>query len=293
MKNATAITDAQLGTFTVILEGEDSELLLEAIKSYMVNPTEGSIVTSLEFVDSPTNDATGTLLVTLNNEGEISTLVVPAQYGLFTEGVDEDIYLMQGTWRDGTFEVEESNNPNQDPTLVFSGALGTFVYGVQTTQAQLDSFVNGLAELGGVKSANYTGATGFGADVSLDINFTDRTWTGTFNNGIDTASDLQFGPESLGTAAVTGKLGFTATGSISGTTLNATNISAGDLNVNFGNDSYTRTISGEVNATFFGSSAQGIGGSADITKQFYEKKKGVVTSFEGEHTTTFAAEYEP
>lgn len=217
---------------------------------------------------------------------------MPAQNGLFTEGVDDDIYMMQGTWRDGSFETQQSNNPNQDPTLLFSGTLGTFVYGVETTQSQLDGFVNGLTALGGFKTATYTGSTGFGADVSLNVNFTNQTWTGTFNGGIDTTSDLQFGPESLGSAAVIGKLGFTAAGSITGTTLNATNISAGDLNVSFGNDDYTRTISGEVNATFFGSSAQGIGGSAEITKQFYEKDKGVVSSFDAEHVTTFATEYD-
>ncbi|EAR62428.1 hypothetical protein MED92_15363 [Oceanospirillum sp. MED92] len=269
-----------------MLNSEEAQLLLATIKAFTINPNGGGSITSLEFVDPPTTDANGTLLVSIDQgDGRISTLAVPAQYGLFTENVS-DVYMFQGTWRDGSFTTQETRNPNDDDRILFDGHLGTFVYGVETTQAQLNSFVDSLA----VKTATYTGATGFGADVTLNLNFTAQTWTGTFNGGVDTTSELQFGPENLGTAAVIGHIGFTATGTISGTNITSSSISANDLSVSFGNQDFTRTISGTVDATFYGSEAQGIGGIADINKQFYEKDGPDITSFDGKHITTFATE---
>ncbi|WP_415896788.1 hypothetical protein [Neptuniibacter sp. QD57_21] len=278
------MSDPRLGTFTILLGEGDADDLLAAIQSFTVNPDGADEIVSMEFIEPPEVGDDGTLLVRImgEEEGEISTLVVPAEYGIFTQGEDDQVYMFQGTWRDGSFTLNPPpGNSPKDPTYVLDGALGTFVYGIGTTLDQYNNYVDGLGEN---VTATYTGATGFGASVQLEIDFSNGgSWEGVFNGGADGA--LQFGPS----GAVIGELGFTASGYIDETTLISDTISAGDLNVKIKGVDYERNIYGSVEATFYGSEAQGVGGSADITKEFYNKDG---SSFDAKHVTTFAAERE-
>lgn len=127
---------------------------------------------------------------------------------------------------------------------------------VQGTATSLDS----LQALAGVTSATYNGsfAGNKKARVTLNVNFSDSSWGGTFN----TKSN-----QKMGTLTVSG-------GTIDGTNLlaDASSISTNVKKMNI--------TDGSVNASFFGDNAQAIAGVVDVSGTFKNQEKRFTDVFD-------------
>ena len=108
--------------------------------------------------------------------------------------------------------------------------------------------LNQLQKLAGISSATYSGHMYWGGQVSLNVNFKNASWNGTF----DTDGYFYNQHNNAGTLTV-------QNGTINGANLNASlaNIS-----------SDTATLSkGSIEGSFFGDSAQQLAGIVDVTSQ--------------------------
>jgi hypothetical protein len=168
--------------------------------------------------------------------------------------------------------------------------LGSFVFGITSTlddltalQAELDA-MNSFSELSGDLVAEYRGHSAWGAGVQLSVNFSNQTWGGSFNGGQD-GQVMAYASEN-GTTIV-GQVGF----NIDGGTINGVNLNA-DSNALSALDG---TVSGNVNASFFGDNAGEIGGVADIVKTQTVAQPNIVSEniagyVDAVHVTTFSAD---
>ncbi|MDO6592629.1 transferrin-binding protein-like solute binding protein [Neptuniibacter sp. 1_MG-2023] len=167
--------------------------------------------------------------------------------------------------------------------------LGSFVFGITSTlddltalQAELDA-MNSFSELSSNLVAEYRGHSAWGAGVQLSVNFSNQTWGGSFNGGQD-GQVMAYASEN-GTTIV-GQVGF----NIDGGTINGVNLNA-DSNALSALDG---TVSGNVNASFFGDNAGEIGGVADIVKTQTVTQPSVVSEniagyTDAVYVTTFSA----
>lgn len=130
------------------------------------------------------------------------------------------------------------------------------IYGVwgKTTSAQdMSNLLNGNAQ------ASYSGNT-FAADgsstgnVKMTVNFGASTFVASFNNEIDSYG-VRVETTASGGKQLQGPVGFRAEGAITGSTFQASKLSAQD-----------GTVTGVVKGAFFGSQAAAAGGVVDITK---------------------------
>ena len=113
----------------------------------------------------------------------------------------------------------------------------------------------------GEVTARYEGYTGNGADypdtdVVINVDFTNATWSGSWNGGETDESDVDRYTDSRGIDYISGEVGFNASGTIEGINISADTITANDSD----------NISGTVDGSFFGDQAQVLGGVSDITK---------------------------
>ena len=183
------------------------------------------------------------------------------------------------------FWISSANNLDEGYVQSY---LGSFVYGTTSTLDSLSALKSELASLDSFAQFNnqviatYIGHTALGAGVNLNINFTDNTWGGSFNNGYDTRVTAY---NSSNGASVTGHVGF----DINGGTIDGVNLHAGSSALSAKDGS----VNGSVTASFFGPSASEIGGVADIVKTTSEvtpaKHQQPKTSYENAaHVTTFS-----
>jgi hypothetical protein len=160
--------------------------------------------------------------------------------------------LSHGFWLSG------ADNADADFIQAY---LGSFVFGTTSTLNDLSSLqsklggMNEFSEFASSLVASYKGHTALGARVRLNINFSDKTWGGSFNRGRD-GQVMAYASEN-GTSII-GHVGF----DIEGGTISGINLNAGSdaLSARDG------TVTGAVTATFFGEGANEIGGVADIVK---------------------------
>ncbi|MAY42126.1 transferrin-binding protein-like solute binding protein [Neptuniibacter sp. UBA6509] len=156
------------------------------------------------------------------------------------------------------FWISSANNLDEG---YIQSYLGSFVYGTTSTLDDLSSLKNELGSLDNFAQFNnqivatYIGHTALGAGVNLNINFTDNTWGGSFNNGYDTRVTAY---SSANGTSVTGHVGF----DINGGTIDGVNLVAGSSALSAKDGS----VNGSVTASFFGPNASEIGGVADIEK---------------------------
>ena len=138
------------------------------------------------------------------------------------------------------------------------GSIQTsFIYGESTGLADLNAL-----NVGNVQ-ANYNGAMINSAFVNLSsvsqvavaVDFGAATWSGSWNGGAD-SSGVTTSLSSDGVNVLSGRVGFNASGTISGANIVSTSVSASDASA----------ISGTVNGSFFGGNAGVLAGAVDITK---------------------------
>jgi len=122
---------------------------------------------------------------------------------------------------------------------------GSFATGVTTSAEQMAA---------GAVSGTYFGTNGHtNLPVVIDVNFGDATWSGSWNGGRDGNVGVQI--DASGAKFVQGQVGFTASGVINGSNITSTQVGAVD-----------GTVTGGVNGSFFGTSAESVAGISDITK---------------------------
>lgn len=126
---------------------------------------------------------------------------------------------------------------------------GVFVAGIVTSATDMSALrANGI-------SAVYTGsAFNYGTPVTMQVNFGPGTWSGSWNNGAD-GNTWTHTPSGTTQLYVRGQVGFNASGTITGSNIQSTSVSATD-----------GAVSGMVKGSFFGSQAAALGGVVDITK---------------------------
>lgn len=144
--------------------------------------------------------------------------------------------------------------------------------------------MNSFSELSGDLVAEYRGHSAWGAGVQLSVNFSNQTLGGSFNGGLE-GHVMAYASEN-GTTVV-GQVGF----SIDGGTINGINLNA-DSNAL---SALEGTVSGTVNASFFGDNAGEIGGVADIVKTQTVAQPSIVSEniagyVDAVHVTTFSAD---
>lgn len=163
---------------------------------------------------------------------------VPA--GKFTGNINITKYVSGGV-----------DMPSQSGTAQYGEMYG--VWGLTTPAQDMADLRQSNAQ------AAYSGNT-FGADgsrtgsVKMSVNFGASTFVASFNNETD-AYGVRVEKTASGGKQLQGPVGFRAEGSITGSTFQATNLSAKD-----------GTVTGVVQGAFFGSQAAAAGGVVDITK---------------------------
>jgi len=111
-----------------------------------------------------------------------------------------------------------------------------------------------LALQGGTATYSGESRNGIFGSVNLTVNFSNGTWSGTWNGGAD--QNVFVASSSIG-PVIYGQIGFQASGTISGVNLNSTSITANDGTIGAGSI---------VKGAFFGSNAAAVGGVASIVK---------------------------
>lgn len=133
-----------------------------------------------------------------------------------------------------------------------SGQSSWGVIGYTTPTADMEA-------LRGTAQANYNGSDHYGNAVAMTVNFNggpngQGSWSGTWNGGSDGIVSTQ--PSTSGTI-LTGQVGFTAAGTIQGSTFTSTSVGTNDAR---------GSVTGFVQGAFFGPNAAAAGGVVDITK---------------------------
>lgn len=126
---------------------------------------------------------------------------------------------------------------------------GMFVAGIVTSAADMSELrANNI-------TAVYNGHAFYnGTPVTINVNFGTASWSGSWNNGAD-GSTWTHTPSGSSQQYVNGHVGFNASGTISGSNIQSTSVSATD-----------GAVSGSVRGSFYGSQAAALGGVVDITK---------------------------
>lgn len=126
------------------------------------------------------------------------------------------------------------------------------VVGVATSASDM------AALKGSNTTASYTGWDQYGDganNVQLTVNFGNSTWSGTWNGGQDGV--VQASTSGSGATVIAGQVGFSASGTVTGSNFQSTSISATDGTIGAGST---------VRGSFYGMQAAAAGGVADIIK---------------------------
>ncbi len=131
-----------------------------------------------------------------------------------------------------------------------SGTSGPYVAGIVTSATD-------MAELRAntIGATFYSGSAYQGSPVEINVTFAGAgSWEGRWNDGAD-GSTWTYTPSGTSQQYIRGQVGFIASGTVTGSNIQSTNVSATD-----------GTVSGMVKGSFFGSQAAALGGVVDITK---------------------------
>lgn len=123
------------------------------------------------------------------------------------------------------------------------------VIGYTTTDAS-------MATIRGVTNAEYNGTDHYGTNVNVKVNFNAGSWTGSWNGGGD-SNVVSTRATTSGGTMLTGGVGFTAGGTVVGSTFTSNTVGTTDPRA---------TVTGTVQGAFFGPAAAAAGGVVDITK---------------------------
>lgn len=236
--------------YTIFTDGPGSE---EGIRA-------GRIGLSLKSAEIPgAFETNGTAAYRFSDLNDPNTVVyesgeVPVKFWYLSNyasdfGVPDHIFL-------GFYPVALAEDGQSTSGMVFqlAGAIprgGPFVAGIATPLEEMANFNAGsvVAAYRGHTADNNT-------PIIINVQFGPGTWDGTWGVGGVDGSDIHIDTSSSGKKYITGDVGFTAEGTINGSNIQSTSVSAADA----------ITITGTVDGTFFGNSAEVLGGISDITK---------------------------
>ena len=168
-----------------------------------------------------------------------------------SSNLPEETQLLDGSMYTNISNYTKGVEGQREQFSSYQGRGGPVVWGYTTPDADIaalraDNF-----------TASYNGYANGGALVILDVQFGTGTWQGSWNDGKD-GKVAAYGGKADGTGKVLyGSVGFTAEGTFKGAMLQSTSVGTRDVGA---------TVSGQVNAAFYGAQAAAIGGVADITK---------------------------
>ncbi|HIV72135.1 MAG TPA: hypothetical protein H9903_14470 [Candidatus Aquabacterium excrementipullorum] len=165
-----------------------------------------------------------------------------------------------------TYEVlpDQYRSSSYDPEAVqainFKAYLATYVEGKQSQSVWgVIGYTTPAADMSALRASNaqatYSGKDFYDTPVTLNVNFGNATWNGSWNGGVDGTVATQ--AAASGGTLLTGKVGFTAVGTIQGSNFTSTSVGTNDVGA---------TVSGYVQGAFFGANAAAAGGVVDITK---------------------------
>ncbi len=217
-----------------------------------------SLPTAIELLSQVLNDGTfgmpnsGTLVRTEDGYSSLGGKGDPS-FGIYADSYYNDYFdasAVQATWYYGylsRYVAGPDGQPLQSGTQYVEG-----VAGITTSSADMSALRASGA------TATYAGydARGNSAkpNVTLNVNFGNGSFTGSFNGGAD-GNNVYTNTSEAG-PVLRGQVGFNVTsGTITGSTFKSTGLSATD-----------GTVKGAVTGAFFGPTAAAAGGVADITK---------------------------
>lgn len=136
-----------------------------------------------------------------------------------------------------------------------NNTYGFYVAGIQTPQSYLNTQ---RGEVNATYSGNSLDANGTRIPVDIAVNFSNATWSGSWNGGSDGWTNTT--TDSKGNSYVYGQVGF----KVENGTINGAQLSATSANNNL--SALDGTVKGSVQGTFFGKEAGSIGGAHNIVK---------------------------
>lgn len=182
-----------------------------------------------------------------------------------------------GSYGEGGFiysrEVKNNRDQVTESYKIFKEYLGSSAQDNQATTFELATYVRGkgqggwgvigyttpTADMAALRASNaqasYSGSDHYGTPVSMSVNFGNATWSGSWNNGSD--GDVSRQSTSSGGTVLSGQVGFTASGTVVGSTFSSNTVGTNDARA---------TVTGSVQGAFFGPNAAAAGGVVDITK---------------------------
>lgn len=184
-------------------------------------------------------------------------------YNSLLDGAEGGAYL-GGNVPDSNIPVARGNFGRWMETYIRGDSCDDECYYTRNEYTRTD----GIFVAGGVTSATdmsalrannitavYNGYAFYnGTPVAINVNFGTASWSGSWNNGAD-GSIGTYTPSGSSQQYVYGRVGFNASGTISGSNIQSTSVSATD-----------GAVSGSVKGSFYGSQAAALGGVVDITK---------------------------
>ncbi|MDO9236782.1 MAG: hypothetical protein Q7U28_12235 [Aquabacterium sp.] len=168
-----------------------------------------------------------------------------------SSNLPEETQLLDGSMYTNISNYTKGVEGQREQFSSSQGRGGPVVWGYTTSDADIAALRADKAK------ASYDGYAYGGAPVHMDVDLGLGTWTASWNDGKD-GKVAAYGGKADGTGKVLyGSVGFTAEGTIKGVMLQSTSVGTKDIGA---------TVSGQVNAAFYGMQAAAIGGVADITK---------------------------
>ena len=137
--------------------------------------------------------------------------------------------------------------------------LATYVRGKGQSSWGVIGYTTPTADMSALRASNaqasYSGNDYYGTAVTMSVNFGNATWSGTWNGGAD--GEVSSRVATSGGNILTGAVGFTASGSVVGSTFSSNTVGTTDPRA---------SVTGSVQGAFFGPNAAAAGGVVDITK---------------------------
>lgn len=186
-----------------------------------------------------------------------------------------------GSYGEGGFIYSREAKNDRDQVIesykIFKEYLGSTAQNNQATTFQLATYVRGkgqggwgvigyttpTADMSALRASNatasYRGSDHYGTEIIMAVNFGDATWNATWNGGSDTPGGvaMQTGNKPGVANVLSGQVGFTASGTVVGSTFSSNTVGTNDARA---------TVTGSVQGAFFGPNAAAAGGVVDITK---------------------------
>ena len=157
---------------------------------------------------------------------------------------------------------QTASNPAETQAINFR--LASYVMGNAQTGWGVIGYTTSTADMAALRGSNavatYTGTDVYQTPVNLTVNFGNSTWSGSWNGGSDATSGNVVATQATkngGPNILTGGVGFTASGTVVGSTFSSNTVGTNDARA---------TVTGSVQGAFFGPNAAAAGGVVDITK---------------------------